>query len=165
MNKTLVAVVGILCLSGLVGLYIWTSHNRFYITRSTEDLAYEVDRKTGQSWMLEGEVKKLMTGNVEAAPPEPTEQELPTDEALKINGTAHIDDLGYLTGSFYNGSTWKVSRVVVTLSQGDGVDSSTRDYSEDIDIYPLTTRDFSIEIIGQKSLKSWRVKQAFGRKS
>ncbi|HHT9105302.1 MAG TPA: hypothetical protein ACFYD7_05445 [Candidatus Wujingus californicus] len=54
MNKTIVFTVGILSTALLIGYYFYQQTNRYYITGAGEGTAYEVDKKTGQTWYLYG---------------------------------------------------------------------------------------------------------------
>ena len=51
-NRTVIAVLGIVAVACLIAFYIWASHNRYYIVTGSQGFAYEVDRKTGESWLL-----------------------------------------------------------------------------------------------------------------
>jgi hypothetical protein len=166
-NKNTITAIGILVLSALVALYIWTSHNRFYVVRSSSGEAYEIDRKTGQTWLLDGEEKTPMTGPKPVSTyATPRETEIPSDQAAKITGTASIYK-GELYGKFYNGSDWSVSRIVITVSEEEDTNSWTRDYSKEVEVSPLTTENFTIALDGSNKAKmsNWVIKQAFGRYS
>jgi hypothetical protein len=140
MNKTVVAVVSILAAASLIGLYIWASHHRYYIMSGDRGVAYEVDRKTGESWMLYGEKKIPQQGGAESRH---KEQELPSAEAAKVTGNAGLS-YGLFSGKLYNGSDWVVTKVVVNVSakEDDGTIRWSRDLSEAVTIRPLTTESF-----------------------
>lgn len=164
MNKTVVAVVGILAAACLIGLYIWASHNRYYIMTGDSGVAYEVDRKTGESWMLYGGKKIPQQGGIESRD---KEQELPHAEATKITGNASLSN-GYFSGKLYNGSDWIVTRVVINVSAKEEDESVrwSRDFSENLTIKPLTTESFSFAVTGDHGIKDapWGIKQVFGYK-
>ena len=82
MNKTVIAVVVVVAVACLIGLYIWSSHNRFYTTGS-QDVTYEVDRKTGKSWVLAGVRKILQQREGES---HKKEEELPFAAASQVTG-------------------------------------------------------------------------------
>ena len=128
-------------------------------------IAYEVDRKTGQSWMLYGARKTAQQGNAPSRGIVPPVQQLPDVEVKKITGNAKIEYRKF-GGRLYNGSNWRVTRIVVTLTakEKDGSVRWARDYSENVTLPPLTTEDFSIEIIGDEGIgeANWVVKEAFG---
>ena len=160
MNKTVVAVVGIVSASCLVGLYIWSSHNRYYIMTSDRGIAYEVDRKTGESWMLYGVRKLPQRGRQK-------EEQLSHTVAGKITGNASMS-YGVFSGKIYNGSEWVITRVVVNVSakEKNGNIRWSRDFSEIVTISPLTTESFSITVLDSEGVKEslWNIKEVFGYK-
>ncbi len=164
MNKTVIAVVGVVAVSCLIALYIWSSHNRYYITTGSEGVAYEVDRKTGESWGLRGGLKILQQGKGESRQ---KEEELPFAAASKITGNAGLS-YGQFSGQLYNGSDWIVTRVIVSVSakDEDGTVRWSRDFSEAVTIRPLTTEYFSITVAGGQGIKEapWIIKKVFGYK-
>jgi hypothetical protein len=161
-NKTIIAVVGILAVAGLIAFYIWSSHNRFYILSASQGVAYEVDRKTGQSWMLRGARKIAQHGDEES---HQKDQELPFEEAAKITGNAGIG-YGYFSGKLYNGIAWTVTRVILSVSAKDasGTTKWSRDVSTSVSIKPLTTASFTIAVTGDEGIKEapWNIKSVFG---
>lgn len=161
MNKTVIAIVGILAVAGLIAFYIWSSHNRFVTLSGSQGVAYEVDRKTGQSWMLLGSRKIAQQATDENS----NDRELPLQDAAKISGTAGIGP-GYFSGKLYNGSGYTVTRVVLSVSAKDeaGKIKWSRDLSTTISIKPLTTSSFFITLTDDYGVKdaSWSLKSAFG---
>src|SRR5438093_1289772 len=129
MNKTIIAVVGIVTVACLIAFYIWSSHNRFYIMTGSEGVAYEVDRKTGKSWMLRGARKIPQEGGDES---HQKEEELPYAAASQITGNAGLRYNGLFDGKLYNGSDWVVTRVIVsvTAKEEDGTIRWSRDFSQ-----------------------------------
>lgn len=164
MNKTTVVVVGIVATALLIGLYIWSSHHRFYIMTGDRGVAYEVDRKTGQSWMLYGGKKIPQEGPMESRH---KEQELPHGDAAKITGNAGIS-YGMFSGRLYNGSDWVVTRVVINVSarEADHTIRWSRDFSEAVTIRPLSTESFSITVAGELGITNapWTIRKVFGYK-
>ena len=57
MNKTIIFTVGILSTALLIGYYFYQQTDRYYITVVSGGGAYEVDKKTGQTWVLYGDKK------------------------------------------------------------------------------------------------------------
>lgn len=164
MNKTVIAVVGVVAVASLIALYIWSSHNRFYIMTGSQGVAYEVDRKTGESWMLYGASKIPQQGGGESRQ---KEEELPFAAATKVTGNAGLS-YGLFSGKLYNGSDWVVTRVIVSVSakEEDGTVRWSRDFSEAVTIRPLTTESFSITVAGEQGIKEapWNIKKVFGYK-
>ena len=50
-NPAIVAAAIVLAAGLVIASHVWSSHNRYYII-STGNMAYEVDRKTGETWFL-----------------------------------------------------------------------------------------------------------------
>ena len=135
MNKTVVAVVAVVAVAALIGLYIWSSHNRFYVATVSQRVAYEVDRKTGESWMLLDDQKTPMQGRDESRH---EEQELPNTAAKQVTGNAGLSSSGTFSGKLYNGSDWVVTRVILNVSanEEDGTVRWSRDFSDAVTIRP-----------------------------
>lgn len=164
MNKTIIAVVGIVAVACLIAVYIWSSHNRFYIMTGSQGVAYEVDRQTGKSWMLRGARKIPQEGGDES---HQKEEELPYAAASKITGDAGLS-YGLFSGKLYNDSDWVVTRVIVSVSakEEDGTIRWSRDFSEAVTIRPLTTGYLSVTVSGDEGIKEapWSIKKVFGYK-
>jgi hypothetical protein len=66
MNKTIVAVVAIVALAAVAAVWIWSSHNRYYLvnTTSSPSLAqrhvYEIDKRTGRVWVVSARGRRLV---------------------------------------------------------------------------------------------------------
>ena len=148
MNKTVVAVVGIIAVVLLIGFYVWSSHNRYYIMMSSRGVAYEVDRKTGKSWMLLDK-KKIPHEDITRR-----EEELPPVEAAKVEGNAHLS-YGFVAGSIYNGSTWTLTRIIVNITamEQDGSVRWSRDFSENIKVESLQSEFFSVHVNGIQGIE------------
>lgn len=144
MNKTAVAIAAIFAVACLIAYYIWSSHNRFNIITGPQNVAYEVDRKTGESWLLAGARKIPQQTEAEIRK---KEQDLPGFEARKITGNASLkQQYGTFSGDLYNGSDWTVSKVVINVSakEHDGKFRWSRDFSVPVEIKPLSTSSFSV---------------------
>jgi len=163
-SKMILAVISILTVAGLVVFYIWSSHNRYYIMSGSEGRAYEVDRKTGQSWLLYGARKIEQQGDEES---HRKDAELPFEQASKITGNASIS-YGSFSGKLYNGSEWTVSRAIlsVTAKNESGTVLWTRDFSTSLNIKSLTTGSFDVSVAGDYGVKNvdWNIKSVFGYK-
>jgi hypothetical protein len=154
-----------LAIAVLTGFYIWTSHNRYHLMAGAEGVAYEVDGKTGQSWMLRGANK---VPHKEASQSQHKEQELPYGEASKITGNAGLQYETLFSGTLYNGSSWVVTRVIIEVSakEANGTVRWTRDFSTTVTIEPLRTGEFAFQVPGAYGLKEapWSVVKVFGYK-
>lgn len=159
MNKTVVWVAAIIAAAAVAVIYIWSSHNRYYIATSSKGIAYEVDRKTGKSWALIGGQKIPQQG------PDKPGRPLPNDEKTKITGNARLSP-GSFRGKIYNGSSWKITRVIINVvaKEDDGSIRWDRDLSVNVSIVPLATSKFSVLVAGDAGIKTapWYIKQVFG---
>lgn len=163
-NKTVIAVVGILAATCLIAFYIWTSQNRYYIMTGSQGVGYEVDRKTGESWMLRGAHKIRQQADDEGHEKEAV---LPYADAGKITGNAGLRS-GLFSGELYNGSDWVVTRMIVNVSATvkDGSTRWSRDFSTAVRIEPLTTGRFVISVAEDEGITNtqWALKKVFGHK-
>jgi hypothetical protein len=132
MNKTLVSILGIVAFTILVGLSIWTSSHRYQVSSGRNGVAYEVDKKTGQSWELMADTKILQVDPVAQQKEndeiiDALEEKLPIEEQSKVTGSARLspgsvwDDapfngnFKYFSGQIYNGSASELTRVVFNI--------------------------------------------------
>ena len=162
MNKTVVGSVVILVIASLIGLYMWSSHNRYSVTISSSGTAYEVDKKTGKSWLLVGTDKVAQKDIIE--------QVIPYKEAEKITGSARVGGNGYFSGKLYNGSNWTVTKIffIVSVSETKNMEPNSlkwsRTFSEEMTINPFSTKSFSIPVIDDQGIKgfSWGIEKVVG---
>jgi hypothetical protein len=180
MNKTIIAIAGISAAGCLIAFYIWSSHNRYYIMTGSQGTAYEVDRKTGESWMLHRDRK---VAQQEGEKSRHNEQEIPFVDASKITGNAGLlpsnsfwpgsaerKPSGIFSGTLYNGSDWTVTRVIVRIQakDKDGTVRWLRDFSATLvpELRPLTTESFSLTVVDEQEIKeaAWNIKKLFGYK-
>jgi len=125
--------------------------------------AYEVDRKTGETWLLVG-TQKLPHSQTEKKA-----QRLPYIEHIKVTGNAsHRARYSDFDGKLYNGSSWKLTRVVFTLEakEADGSVRWSRDHSKTLDLPTLQTGSFSVKLVGDTGASvSWTaIKEVYGYK-
>ena len=164
MNKTVFAVTLLIVTGALIAYWIQLNNNRYYISSPSSDkgIAYEIDRKTGQTWVLIGYKK---------APHEKDRKEgsqlssLPQLEKIKIRTDASLNS-GLFSGEVYNGSSWVVNEVVfhlVARNQDGGV-LWARDYKSFIYLEPLTAKHFFVIVIGAENVKKYwsHIKDAKG---
>ena len=57
MKKPFFAIIGILAVASIIAYYFYLQNHRFYIISTANGIAYEIDRRTGQSWLLSGNKK------------------------------------------------------------------------------------------------------------
>lgn len=164
MNKTIFFIAILLVVGTIVTIYIWSSYNRYYIMTGKEGIAYQVDKKTGKTWVLRG-TQKIQQEDPESLDKYNKEKELPYMEQLKITGNAGLS-FGSFSGKIYNGGSWTVTLVLinVTAKENNGSVRWSRDFSEKILIEPLSTNYFSITLTGSEGITDapWYIKKVYG---
>ncbi len=167
--KTLAGKIVMLAIVG-GGFYLYLQCKRYEIAASDKGMAYMIDRKTGQSWMLSGQEK---VGHV---PPRESERlsELPllANNALKGRAGFREDQLGGNYGDFagvlYNGSDWNVREVTfkITAKEKDGATRWERKYRTRIHMDALTSKEFRFQVIEERGAEvEWRIDSARGTRA
>ena len=125
--KAAIIIVAIISVAGVIGFYLYLENSRYEITTSEKGIAYQLDKKTGNTWMLRGEAKIPQTQPKPKKDakhvPSPLAQKiidnmepikggnvLPLHQQKKITGRASLSNGGYFNGSIFNGSNWAVSQ-------------------------------------------------------
>jgi hypothetical protein len=184
-RNTVIAIVAIVAVTGLIAFYIWSSHARYYIVVTSKGAAYEVDRRTGDTWELRGS-RKIPHSNSEEIQSkekqaeEKKSEELPQADAIKITGEADLEDVGYMTvtgtslsgdfgGKLYNGSDWVVTKLLfnVTAKEASGNVRWSHDYIwEGYPIDPLEAFYFDFPVTEYKGVTktTWSIRKAYGFK-
>ncbi|PKO19319.1 hypothetical protein CVU37_03770 [candidate division BRC1 bacterium HGW-BRC1-1] len=141
MNRTLLLLGGGFLITAVVLYLIHTTNSRYYLETTPKGIAYRIDKKTGQTWLLAGEsmteIKQPGLGH-----------SFPEEEKKKVTGTANLSYGTLFTGTIYNGSTWYASKLVlsITTEEPDGTIRWTRQFVDDISIASFTTGTFSIPV-------------------
>jgi len=131
---------------------------------SQKGAAYELDRKTGKTWMIYGS-KKVEAESESSEGGVGNHKTLPYEERAKLAGRANLNE-GSFSGRIYNGSDWTVKELVVIIKalEKDGTQRWKRRFQEKITIKPLTTGYFSIIIVdgGNADSFEWNIAEASG---
>ena len=94
--------------------------------------------------------------------------QIPAKEWVKVTGNAGPDewDRNVFKGKLYNGTTWKITGIVVRLKCSDslGTEQWTRDFRVNEDIAPLSTEAFEFKTTGvqRDSKVEWFIFDLFG---
>jgi hypothetical protein len=162
MNRTIVAVVVVLSGAGLIGWHTYLENVRFALVATQGDIAYEIDRKTGESWTIYPGKRKPNVGRHED---KAQYQNFPVEEqrkVIKLNVISEpekelIDKLySCLSGNIYNGSSWTVKEIIIAV-RAKGKDGSikwVRQFRDLLTIRSLSTESFSINITGDSEVGS-----------
>ena len=93
---------------------------------------------------------------------------LAPDEKAKVTGNAGLAWGTLFQGKLYNGSTYDLREIVITLTARGltGEERWSRQFKDQVFIKPLTTGDFQIEVTGAKDAKiSWRIDSVKGKRT
>ena len=166
MNKTLISIAAILSIAGLVGWYMYLQNARYTVVGTQRGIAYEIDRKSGESWTISpGKRKQNIDYDPKSEVVTERSRSFPIEEKAKITGYADLA-YGFLKGKLYNGSTWTVKEVIVTVKvlEKDGSTRWDRQFREMVTIQPLTTVSFMVEVGGDSDIGSfeWALVQVNG---
>lgn len=166
-NINAVIIAAIITSGALVGYWLYLDANRYSLEAASHPgLAYQIDRKTGESWIIKNTDKELITEKKQ--PRDPVLKELDTTQYDKITGTARFEEyVERVSGSLYNGTPLEVRNVVIQvkciepaaasasvteyLSHGSSEKVRwSRQYQIDKIFPPLATVEFSIKVLDAK---------------
>jgi len=159
----LVIGLAIITTGGLLAFALYLNNTRFYMMTSSGGQAYEVDRRTGRTWILRGDSK---TEQLDPAAIEPGLKAIPFfDVHRHLTGRANLE-WGKLSGSVYNGTDWTVKRIVfsVTIKEEDGTVRWTREYATNVRIPPKSSSETTFDVTGAGDFGSWSwsITEAYG---
>lgn len=146
MQKTLIAVVSIM-VAGMFLIYlISSSHNRFVLLLAANGQTYEIDKRSGEVWLIQGDAK-IPVGDPDAPRPHLQERELSEDEIKSLHVEAQVIN-GTLMGRIHNGSEIPLIRMVLTVAahEPDGTLRWTREFNERLFVKPLTDERFMLDL-------------------
>ncbi|HSV72556.1 MAG TPA: hypothetical protein VLH79_02215 [Chthonomonadales bacterium] len=169
-QKAVVITTISLILGGLVGYWFYLAAHRYtLINAGSPGVAYQIDRKTGRTWMIRGGVKReQIDPEQEKLINESLTQRLPVEAWAKVTGNAALSGYsGTFSGRLYNGTEWIITRFVIEVKcmEADGSERWTRAFRVDQEIPPLTTEPFSFAVTGQQGDPKfeWSISDLFGR--
>ena len=167
MNKTVVIVALVMAIAGLVGWHMYLENMRYELVGTQIGVAYEVDRKTGTTWMVKLD-KKTVHEEPYSKDANSRLIQLSKADIGKLKGNASLD-YGFFSGKLYNGSDWIVHEVVfyVVAKEENGATRWARRFREKVRIPPLTTEDFQIRVTGEEEIGSfnWKILEVYGEPS
>lgn len=163
MTGTIIKICAIISLSAIACVWIYTHNNRYTILVTDRGAAYQVDRRTGQSWFLRG------TQKIVQEDPEIKElfiYELSDSVISKIEGNAGLRSNGYFAGKLYNGSEAHLKRIKlgIVAKSATGQAMWDREFLADINIHPLQAGSFSILMPTTHDVAetSWYIRGVYG---
>ena len=112
-------------LLGTFALTVWPTRYRYEHTGGLDrDLLVRIDRISGDTWCLVmGQWIKTLDNPALSASTNTDSRSmvLPDDQARLVKLTAQIDKNGWMEGTIYNGSSWRIDGIEVVV----GMDRST----------------------------------------
>lgn len=170
-QKAAVLTTAFLIVGGLIGYWFYLEGNRYTIINTgAPGVAYQIDKKTGKTWMIRGGVKtEQFDPEQERLINESLTQRLPIEEWSKVTGNAGFSRYSdTFDGKLYNGTEWVITKFIVKVKcmNADKSERWTRDFRVDKVIQPLTTESFSVAVTGQQGdpKYEWSISDIFGRK-
>lgn len=92
-------------------------------------------------------------------------RDLTGPELSKLTGSAGLILQSYYGGSIYNGNKdITVTSVTIQISGTLGESTTSRDYTDEVTVPPLSTREFGVNIVGgdEGTYYSWSINSARG---
>lgn len=129
---------------------------------TSKGVAYEVDRRSGKTWILLGgrKIEQIDESNVDQGL-----ESIPYADLQKLTGRASLSSYGF-SGSIYNGTSWTVKEItfIVTVKEKDGSVRWSREYIDNVNIKPKTSGDVYFNVTGAKDFGEWTwgIKEAKG---
>lgn len=157
--------VAIVCATLLVaGMMFWPTLYRYDSVRM-DDATYplRINRLTGSTEMFVG-MQWMDVGSDASTDDKSTD--LPANEAEKVSGNAALTGYGWFSGKIYNGSSWTVTGLVVSVSakERDGSVRWTREFDVSVSARPLSTGSLNVEVVGDNGVGStdWAIVRVRG---
>jgi hypothetical protein len=165
MRKTIIATVSIMVIGMALIFFVHSSNNRFMLVVNEDGQTYQIDKRSGKTWLIDGK-KKISLDDPEAPRPKLEEFEMEAADLKKLNVEARLSK-GTFLGKLYNGAAVPVTRVVFTVSarEKDGRVRWTREFTEGMFVKPQTTGRFAIGVTDGDELGdvTWTITRAFTR--
>jgi len=162
MNRNYLIALGLVLAAGLIAYALYLNNTRFYIMTTSKGVAYEVDRRSGKTWILLGskKIEQIDELNVDRSL-----KSIPYADLQKLTGRARLSSYGF-SGSIYNGTSWIVKEITFTLTvkEKDGSVRWSREYIDNVNIAPKTSGDVYFDVTGAEEFGEWTwgIKEARG---
>jgi len=184
-NSVILCCVISVSIAAVLIVYVWSSNNRYYLTsesstRSTGSLTirdgrtYEIDRKTGKTWLLGYKEKTLQKESAEEKDISPAQTketpdiiELTDSQKDKISGKGRLNAAtGWFYAEIHNGSPFVIKKLIITIAAKEKNKPKTevRDYIIGTSIEPLTMGFIKTEVVttGDSELDFWDLSAVYG---
>lgn len=165
MRKTIISTVSIMVFGMALVFFVHSSNNRFALVINEDGKTYQIDKRSGKTWLIEGD-KKTPLDDPAAPRPKLEEFEVAPEELKKLQVEGRINK-GTFFGKLYNGTDQPLTRVTfkVNAREADGRLRWSRDFTEGMFVKPQTTGRFAITVTDGDDVGdvSWTVMKAFTR--
>jgi hypothetical protein len=155
-------------LASIVALSAYRSYlanSRYYMIQSGKNQIYEIDRQTGQTWIISGS-KKIEVKD-------PTKAELmPLSLISQVDGRFGprlYEGIGGFTGDFagdlYNGTNWSITEVQIHLTPEFKVGETwSRTFHTEVSIKPFASGYVNFHISDRREFEkfSWTITEVRG---
>lgn len=160
---------GILLLIVVANFLVWKSFDRYSLAHGGDGYVYQLDKRTGHSWLLVAGQKVPVREIV--AQQEHELRELNILEQMSVTGSASaaFSSGGVCTWNFaiHNGLDSAIEELVIAFTLKDSSSSNlwTRDYRVRETIEPLASKTISLQIPGSSldSKFEWIIKKGLKR--
>ncbi|MDA1050608.1 MAG: hypothetical protein O3C40_09020 [Planctomycetota bacterium] len=153
LNKTAIAIAMIVATISLIGYYLYLTNDRYYILTSGMGVAYEVDRRTGETWVLHGSTKRRQVDQSLEAMPDSDKSRITVENAALTFES--------FSATLHNRSEWTVEELVFQII----TDEQSMQLKKAIKIEPFSTVRFSITTdVGDGASRrfNWELQQVRG---
>ncbi|MDY0268962.1 hypothetical protein [Trichloromonas sp.] len=165
MRKTIIATVSIMVFGMALVFFIHSAHNRFALVINEDGKTYQIDKRSGKTWLIEGD-KKTPLDAPDQPRPKLEEFEMAAEDLKNLQVEGRIRK-GTFFGKLYNGTGQPITRVTfkVNAREADGRLRWSRDFTEGMFVKPQTTGRFAITVTDGDDVGevSWIIVKAFTR--
>lgn len=164
MNKTSIILATILSTTIIICFGIYIFGNRYSTINAGSGRIYKIDRLTGKTiYIYNGNIKDIESENKYKK--EEWKITLNFNELSNITGRAGKSILNSFSGNIYNGNkNLTVTDIIINITTTSNGIETSRSYTIDESIEPMTTKDFLINIIegDEGSTYNWSIQSAQG---
>lgn len=157
------------CVGGAIGFAaaftLQSSNDRYSIISVGDGKSHKIDRKTGKTWLIQGQkVEELHGPDFEVS--EPPLTNVPSNELEQVNGTANYAIDALFGGKLYNGSEWQIRRIRVLIESAPGQPEWSRYFWDDVTLQPESTGTFQVDTMDghRANAVTWKIVEAKGFK-
>lgn len=157
---TILISVAIVCAAAMFGWLKYSESQRYSIMNSGDGVAYRVDRKTGETWIIHGRVISAVK-----EPERPKQLVAVPSSVLQALISKSDDDFlipDYFGGKLYNPTSWYIKEVTVAVFN-DGK-YWRQELVRTINLPPKSSDSFTVKTVGGTAAgaRNWELVSALG---